>query len=156
MGFWGDVMKEAVNGIKETANETKKTMREGHTIVRKEQDRTLREADKEQARTMNEVRREQARLMKEFGISSSLFKAIKKAQGRNIHWRTKMEVWNRAKGICQNPYCKLNLNVNAKLIEFDHIKPFVLHGSNNADNVQLLCRPCNREKGDKYPYKFQK
>jgi 5-methylcytosine-specific restriction endonuclease McrA len=32
-------------------------------------------------------------------------------------------------------------------LEFDHIIPVALGGSNTARNIQLLCEGCNRAKG---------
>jgi hypothetical protein len=32
-------------------------------------------------------------------------------------------------------------------LEFDHVIPLTLGGSNTARNLQLLCEPCNRAKG---------
>ena len=37
-------------------------------------------------------------------------------------------------------------------IEADHIKPISKGGLDCADNLQPLCAPCNKEKGDKWPY----
>lgn len=52
----------------------------------------------------------------------------------------KMFVWQRDNGCCVR--CGSN-----KELEFDHIIPVVMGGSNTARNLQLLCEPCNREKG---------
>ncbi len=49
-------------------------------------------------------------------------------------------VWQRDKGQC------VKCNGNKKL-EFDHIIPISMGGSNTARNIQLLCETCNREKG---------
>ncbi len=35
-----------------------------------------------------------------------------------------------------------------ELLQFDHVIPVALGGASTADNLQLLCAPCNREKGD--------
>ncbi len=52
----------------------------------------------------------------------------------------KMFVWQRDGGHCVK--CKSNRN-----LEFDHIIPLALGGSNTARNIQLLCEACNRAKG---------
>lgn len=49
-------------------------------------------------------------------------------------------VWDRDGGRCV--YCG-----SADLIEYDHIVPVVYGGGDSTGNVQLLCQPCNREKG---------
>ena len=45
-------------------------------------------------------------------------------------------VWDRDKGIC----CKCGSNMN---IHFDHIIPVSKGGSNNIENIELLCQDCN-------------
>jgi len=52
----------------------------------------------------------------------------------------KMFVWQRDNGRCVK--CGSN-----QLLEFDHIIPVVMGGSNTARNIQLLCEIHNREKG---------
>ena len=49
-------------------------------------------------------------------------------------------VWNRDGGSCVR--CR-----SRERLEFDHIIPVALGGANTARNLQLLCEPCNREKG---------
>lgn len=36
---------------------------------------------------------------------------------------------------------------SAELLQFDHVIPVVLGGASTPENLQLLCAPCNREKG---------
>jgi 5-methylcytosine-specific restriction endonuclease McrA len=52
----------------------------------------------------------------------------------------KMFLWQRDGGRCIK--CESNRN-----LEFDHIIPVALGGSNTARNIQLLCEECNRAKG---------
>ncbi|MDO5744908.1 MAG: HNH endonuclease [Micrococcaceae bacterium] len=51
----------------------------------------------------------------------------------------KQLVWTRDDGECQNCGSRTEL-------QFDHIIPLALNGSGNAENLQLLCGPCNRRK----------
>jgi 5-methylcytosine-specific restriction endonuclease McrA len=50
------------------------------------------------------------------------------------------EAWKRCDGQCV-------LCGSREKLEFDHIVPVALGGSNTARNIQLLCEPCNRSKG---------
>ena len=52
----------------------------------------------------------------------------------------KMFVWRRDGGKCVKCGSKKNL-------EYDHIIPVSMGGSNTARNIQLLCEECNRSKG---------
>jgi len=38
---------------------------------------------------------------------------------------------------------------SAEYLELDHIKPISLGGDNSEENIQVLCRLCNRSKGGK-------
>ena len=59
---------------------------------------------------------------------------------RQIPREVRMAVWQRDRGRCV--VCGGNVR-----LEFDHIVPFSLGGSNTERNVQLLCEACNRSKG---------
>jgi hypothetical protein len=52
----------------------------------------------------------------------------------------KMLVWRRDHGRCVE--CGSN-----EALEYDHIIPVAMGGSNTERNLQLLCEPCNRRKG---------
>jgi hypothetical protein len=52
----------------------------------------------------------------------------------------KTAVWRRDEGRCAR--CG-----SAESLEFDHVIPLAMGGSNTARNLQLLCEPCNRTKG---------
>ena len=52
----------------------------------------------------------------------------------------KQAVWERCGGRCTE--CG-----GTQLLEFDHVIPLALGGSNTERNLQLLCSDCNRSKG---------
>lgn len=53
----------------------------------------------------------------------------------------KRSVWERCGGRCAE--CGAT-----SLLEFDHVIPLAMGGSNGERNLQLLCADCNRAKGD--------
>lgn len=58
---------------------------------------------------------------------------------RHISDATKREAWDRDEGKCQK--CG-----SCEDIEYDHIHPVSKGGNSELENIQLLCRPCNRSK----------
>lgn len=52
----------------------------------------------------------------------------------------KQYVWQRDGGCCRQ--CGSNVE-----LQFDHIIPVAFGGATSAENLQLLCGPCNRRKG---------
>ena len=46
-----------------------------------------------------------------------------------------------------NKCCKCGSKKN---LEVDHIKPISLGGTNDLENLQILCRKCNRTKGNRH------
>jgi len=65
-----------------------------------------------------------------------------KPRSRSVPAKVRYEVFRRDDGKCV--LCGSNID-----IEFDHIIPFSLGGSNNADNIRVLCQDCNRSKGNR-------
>lgn len=62
------------------------------------------------------------------------------AKRKPIPQPVRVAVWQRDGGRCVD--CQSNED-----LEFDHIIPLALGGSNTARNLQLLCSTCNRRKG---------
>ena len=52
----------------------------------------------------------------------------------------KQWVWTRDRGQCRQ--CSSNVE-----LQFDHIIPIAFGGATAAENLQILCGPCNRRKG---------
>ncbi len=67
--------------------------------------------------------------------------------GRDIPQKVKDSVWRRDGGKC----VKCGTTVN---LEFDHIIPVSLGGSNTYRNIQLLCQTCNRKKSNIIGFNF--
>lgn len=61
---------------------------------------------------------------------------------RHIPQDVRIAVWQRDQGKCVQ--CSAD-----SYLEFDHIIPFSKGGANTLNNVQLLCRKCNLQKGDR-------
>ena len=61
---------------------------------------------------------------------------------RHIPHEIKQAVWQRDQGKCVQ--CGAT-----SYLEFDHIIPYSKGGANTVENVQLLCRRCNLQKGDR-------
>lgn len=68
--------------------------------------------------------------------------AAKRVHRDVIPDKAKIYVWQRDQGRCVR--CGTNEN-----LEYDHIIPLSMGGSNTARNLQLLCAMCNRSKGAK-------
>jgi len=64
------------------------------------------------------------------------------ARRERIPESVQLFVWQRDKGHCVK--CD-----SQERLEYDHIIPLSLGGSNTERNIQLLCQHCNREKGQR-------
>jgi len=67
----------------------------------------------------------------------------KKRIDRYIPLKIRKEILNKYKNKCVN--CGSGEN-----LEIDHIKPLSKGGTNDFDNLQILCKECNVKKGNKY------
>jgi hypothetical protein len=75
---------------------------------------------------------------------------------RYIPIKVRAQVTSRAMGQCEMVSRETNIRcLEKRSLEFDHIKPFTLGGSNDYQNIRLLCRNCNQRQaflifGDEY------
>jgi HNH endonuclease len=60
---------------------------------------------------------------------------------RYISPQLRQAVWTRCGGMCVQ--CQ-----SRSLIEYDHILPLSKGGATSYENLQILCRTCNRHKSD--------
>lgn len=80
-----------------------------------------------------------ARIRREVEAFENLERIPAARRGR-IPESVRLFVWQRDEGHCAK-------GGSREQLEFDHIIPVALGGSNTERNIQLLCERCNREKG---------
>lgn len=61
--------------------------------------------------------------------------------------KSRLDIFLRAKGHCQT--CKAKI-APGQFWDIDHVIPRALGGSNDATNLQILCRTCHRSKTARY------
>jgi len=92
---------------------------------------------------------EQAELSNLRATASNLEAALEYTKNgskrRPIPEDVKFRVWARDGGACVRCGSKENL-------QFDHIIPVDKGGSNNEENIQILCKKCNLLKSDKIAF----
>jgi hypothetical protein len=67
---------------------------------------------------------------------------VLRTRNRHVSTSVKHDVWQRARGQCENCGSQHQLN-------YDHIQPFALGGDSDPGNIQLLCQSCNIRRGVK-------
>ena len=67
--------------------------------------------------------------------------------GRHIPRDVMLKVVRRDGQVCAE--CRINVPDNE--VEFDHLIPVARGGPTTAENLRVLCRPCNRRKRDDAP-----
>ena len=76
---------------------------------------------------------------------------------RNYYYRKKAAIFEplfeRQHGKCNGCQRQIPAEFRYDILEFDHILPQSLGGKTTPDNLQLLCRRCNAQKGNKMHWK---
>ena len=68
---------------------------------------------------------------------------------RNINYNTRYAILERAGFKCQ--CCGIKpLKDNNVILHIDHIIPYSLGGSDEVDNLQVLCNKCNTSKQNRF------
>jgi 5-methylcytosine-specific restriction endonuclease McrA len=89
------------------------------------------------------IRADQLKLNKKINEAKAASAADRAPDGKLREFIPKdvrLVVWKRDGGVCRHCGAAINL-------EFDHIIPVSLGGADSADNLQVLCQTCNRQKG---------
>lgn len=84
--------------------------------------------------------RRRLQLEKAHALQAMTEELSKGPRREHIPQDVKVLIWQRDGGRCVT--CRSQSD-----LEFDHIIPVAMGGSNTARNLQLLCEPCNRRKG---------
>jgi hypothetical protein len=84
--------------------------------------------------------RRRLKLEKAHSLQAMTKQLDERARRQPIPQDVKMFVWQRDSGRCVECGSQQEL-------EYDHIIPLAMGGSNTDRNMQLLCAPCNRRKG---------
>jgi hypothetical protein len=87
-----------------------------------------------------ETNKRRIRLEKAHALAAMTKQLDTRAKRQTIPQDIKTAVWQRDNGRCVECESQANL-------EFDHIIPLAMGGSNSFRNLQLLCEVCNRRKG---------
>ena len=73
--------------------------------------------------------------------SSDLEEEAERGRRERLPDEVRAAVWHRDEGRCVRCGAEQEL-------QFDHVIPFSRGGGNTVENIQVLCGPCNRAKGD--------
>ena len=113
---------------------------------RRESDQKYRIGNAEQRRKYNQQYRKNHPHIKQQAEQR------RRARKQNVATGPKPTLKERLKmqgGMCA--LCKVNGDQNW---EYDHIIPLSRNGSDTADNMEVLCSPCNRKKAARMPLEF--
>lgn len=86
------------------------------------------------------VNRRRLKIEKAHALQAMAEQLEQRVRRERIPQEVKVAVWQRDKGACVECESREDL-------EFDHVIPLAMGGSNTARNLQLLCATCNRRKG---------
>ncbi len=95
-------------------------------------------AEQVHALLVTQLQRQQARIERAQAVVA-MGAEPRPVQRGQIPDDVKQFVWQRDQGACRNCGATVEL-------QFDHVIPVALGGSSDAENLQILCGPCNRRK----------
>ncbi len=97
-------------------------------------------ADDVKALALEDENKKRLQLEKAHALMAMRMQLDSRAKRQPIPQQVKIVVWQRDQGRCVE--CG-----SSSGMEYDHIIPLCMGGSNTARNLQLLCSTCNRRKG---------
>lgn len=65
-----------------------------------------------------------------------------------------VRIWHRQRGECARCHVRIGNRPSDTEYHIDHVTPIARGGSNYEKNIQLLCAPCNWQKGNKTPAEY--
>ena len=83
---------------------------------------------------------------REFYNDKEIWRAICRVERGKVSNKMRFEIYKRDGYRC----CICGRSEYSDYLEIDHIKPIAKGGKSTYNNLQTLCRRCNKEKGDKY------
>lgn len=86
--------------------------------------------------------------LKQYNLYCHKRRARKRGNGGSYSAKEIREIRKESEGICPGYKTKPHF-VGKEKLEIDHIIPLVKGGRNDIENIQLLCKSCNRKKGIK-------
>ena len=152
--YYSEHKEECSNRCKAYRDKNKERLSEYEKQYRKDNEHKIKERQKQYRMSniekLRSARSERYKANKEyFRLAWHKRRSIIKSVGGKHTKNDVLFILEKQKKKCVACSCDIS-----KSYTIDHIKPISKGGSNNKDNIQLLCKSCNSSKGNKDPIEF--